>query len=330
MSSFDIVIPNYNYGRYLRACVESVLSQDVSDLRVLIIDNASTDESSQIAKTLANADSRVEIRLRDRNLGPHASFNEGIDWARSDYFLILCSDDMLMPGALRRAGEVLDSDPAIVFCHGRDLPVTSDDFVLPDGIAAERAEWRRISGRDLIASFCRLGVFQLSGATLIVRTSSQKAAGYYREELPHSDDYDLWLRLALLGDVAALENTQAIDRQHPMRRSGPLQQYQLAHIVHTEAAANCFFTHEGAAMQDSARLHRKAQHAFTSRAYWSAISTWSRGDQGAADLMRFALGRRPLSGVIPPFTYLLGRPDRRARIRSGVDALFRRIARPGN
>src|SRR5690348_7689033 len=101
--SIDVAIPNYNYGRYLRECIDSALMQDVENLRVLVIDNASTDESRDIAREIARADPRVEIRLREQNLGPHASFNEAIDWAASDYFTILCSDDCLAPGALRSA-----------------------------------------------------------------------------------------------------------------------------------------------------------------------------------------------------------------------------------
>src|SRR5262245_5768644 len=103
MVSVDVAIPNYNYGRYLRGCVESVLSQDIEALRVLIIDNASTDNSAEIARELARSDPRVEIRIREKNLGPHASFNEAVDWAAGDYFLILCSDDAVTPGSLRRA-----------------------------------------------------------------------------------------------------------------------------------------------------------------------------------------------------------------------------------
>ena len=70
MKSVDVVIPNYNYGRYLRACVDSVLSQDVEKLRVLIIDNASTDDSPEVARELAAMDPRVELRLRETNLRP--------------------------------------------------------------------------------------------------------------------------------------------------------------------------------------------------------------------------------------------------------------------
>ena len=97
MSSIDIVIPNYNYGRFLEGCVESVLGQNIPDMRILIIDNASTDDSVAIARSLATTNPRIETCLRPKNLGGQASFNEGIDWARADYFAIICADDVLSP-----------------------------------------------------------------------------------------------------------------------------------------------------------------------------------------------------------------------------------------
>jgi glycosyltransferase involved in cell wall biosynthesis len=75
------------------------LTQGIDDLRVLIVDNASADDSVEVARGLAEQDSRIEIVARKTNLGPHASWNDGIDWARSDYLLILCADDLLAPGA---------------------------------------------------------------------------------------------------------------------------------------------------------------------------------------------------------------------------------------
>ena len=99
MSSVDIAIPCYQYGRYLRDCVASVLSQDIDDLRILIIDNASTDNSVAIARQLAAEDARVSLLARSQNLGPHASFNAGVDWAAARYFMVLCADDLLAPAA---------------------------------------------------------------------------------------------------------------------------------------------------------------------------------------------------------------------------------------
>src|SRR5271154_1711677 len=103
MPSVDVLVPNYQYGRFLRQSVSSILDQGIDDLRILIIDNASTDDSVQIARELAASDARIELRARPVNLGMHASLNEGVDWAAADYFTVVCSDDLLPPGALRRA-----------------------------------------------------------------------------------------------------------------------------------------------------------------------------------------------------------------------------------
>lgn len=56
MASVDVIIPNYEYGRFLRDCVTSVLRQNIEALRVLIIDNASTDDSVEVARALARED----------------------------------------------------------------------------------------------------------------------------------------------------------------------------------------------------------------------------------------------------------------------------------
>jgi succinate dehydrogenase / fumarate reductase cytochrome b subunit len=101
-------------------------ARDLDDLRVLIMDNASTDDSATIARELAATDSRVELHLRTRNLGPHASFNEGIDWASADYFLILCADDLLAPGALARAVDVMELHREVNLVFGRTAFVAAD------------------------------------------------------------------------------------------------------------------------------------------------------------------------------------------------------------
>ena len=94
------MIPCYNYGRYLNDCVESVLSQLGVEVRVLIIDDASTDSTPQIASAFAARDQRVEFHRHDRNLGHIATYNEGLSLADSTYSVLLDADDMLTPGCL--------------------------------------------------------------------------------------------------------------------------------------------------------------------------------------------------------------------------------------
>ena len=105
MAKVDIIVPCYNYGRFLERCVRSVLDQSVRDLRVLIIDDASSDEFMSVAKKLAENDPRVSIIAHPQNRGHIATYNEGLlDWATSDYSLLLSADDVLTPGATGSSG----------------------------------------------------------------------------------------------------------------------------------------------------------------------------------------------------------------------------------
>ena len=327
MRSVDVVIPNYNYARYLSACAQSVLSQDIDRLRLLIVDNASTDDSVRVAKEIAASDPRVELRLREKNLGPHSSFNEGIDWAESDYFLLLFADDFLVPGALARAISIMEKDPGIAFTYGRDVAIRGD-VEIPD-IDAQAADvpFKLHESRAFIKRFCRLGVFQIPGPSIIIRTSVQKRAGHYRTELPHSDDYELWLRLALHGSVAELDCIQAGIRVHDENRSSEIWARQIRHIENTADAAESFFAHEGGAMPGAKALHRLARQGLAERAYWSAISHLLRGDPGAGELWRLAVRWRPITAVLPPVGYLLQRPDTLAKL-DRVRALWSRSTTP--
>ncbi|SES42074.1 glycosyltransferase family 2 protein [Rhizobium sp. NFR03] len=314
MSSIDVVVPNYNYGRYLRSCVESVLDQEDVTVRVLIIDNASTDDSADIARALASEDDRVQIILRPRNIGPHASFNEGIDWAEADCFLMLCADDVLVPRALRRALTVMEMNPSISFCHGRDLAIRDRMPVPRIARQPDMPPHRLISGRAFIKRFCRMGVFRISSPTVIVRTSAQKQAGHYREALPHTDDYEMWLRLAMYGPVAELDCIQAGIRSHDANRSKEIAADQMQHIVHTAAAVESFFAHEGSGLRGSRSMRRLALQGIANRAYWCGIANLLQRNRKARDFFRLAFRISPISVVLPPIDYLLSRPDRWGRL----------------
>ncbi|MEO9339267.1 glycosyltransferase family A protein [Mesorhizobium sp. SB112] len=306
MTSIDVVIPNYNYGHYLRGCVESVLSQDVDALRLLIIDNASNDDSAELARELAKADPRIETLLRPKNMGPHASFNDGVDWAKSDYFLILCSDDLLTKGALSHAMGIMENDPQVSLVYGKAVFSTDQDIAKASGSQPTRNAWRRMAGHALIERFCKTGRNHISGPTAIVRTAAQKRAGRYRPSLPHTDDLEMWMRIALLGDVVETERQQAIARVHGGNQSATVANIHRWNLEF-KAAFESFFENEGRAMSDAKELLETARRNLGERAYWSALAHMARREAGAAKLMAFALKSRPSMAILPPFGYLARR-----------------------
>jgi glycosyltransferase involved in cell wall biosynthesis len=314
----DVVVPCYQYGRFLRDCVRSVLTQGMRELRVLIIDNASTDDSVEVAQQLVAEDPRVELVARPRNLGPHASFNEGIDWAKATYFMVLCADDLLAPDALARVVPVMERHPGVGFAYGRAASLLPQEPMPVLDASLWDAPWHILAGQDLIERFCADGVNHVPGpSTVVVRTAVQKLAGYYRTELPHTDDFEMWLRLARLGPAARTAADVAILRFHGSARSAAARRVQSAPYHqppampwHDEAAFESFFAHEGAALPEASRLHRLARRNLGERAYWAAVAHLCRGQLGPSwDLLKFALSRRPIAAIVPPVPYLFRRHD---------------------
>jgi glycosyltransferase involved in cell wall biosynthesis len=95
----SIIIPNYNYGRFLGQAIESALSQDYANLEVLVIDNASTDESRTVIERYVGSP-RFSAHFNDTNIGRNKNCNRGLELARGEYITLLSSDDYYVPGAI--------------------------------------------------------------------------------------------------------------------------------------------------------------------------------------------------------------------------------------
>ncbi|MFB6420735.1 MULTISPECIES: glycosyltransferase family 2 protein [Bradyrhizobium] len=218
MSSVDAIIPCYQYGHFLKECAESILKQCGSELRLLIIDDASTDNTAQVAQELASSDPRVEFRRHATNHGHIATFNEGIDWAAADYMILLSADDYLMPGAIERSVRLMDDNPSLGLTFGGAVALHEGrkEAVAPP---AELGPGTKIlSGRD----FIRIGGARniVLSPSVVVRTSLQKKIGGYLPDLTHSGDMEMWLRFAAHGPVGYIDAIQAVYRRHSTNMSG--------------------------------------------------------------------------------------------------------------
>ena len=312
MASIDILVPSYNYARYLDECLDSIRSYGAPEMRVLVIDNASTDGSVEIARRHAREDPRIEVRARSSNRGSTASFNEGIDWARSDYFAVLCADDLFTPGALARAIEIMERHPNVNLVYGPTRFVMRGDNPTADP-EMPTEDYQVIAGGDFLEEFCRTGRNPVAGPAVVVRTSAQKRAGHYRAELTHTDDVELWMRFAAIGDVARVDATQVISRIHGENKSSAVRDVHMWN-VEMERAFNVFFAGPGASLAQAKRLKGLAVNSLAARAYWCAVSHLVRREPGVSDLIRFALSRRPSFAVVPPLGSLLARGDAMDRI----------------
>lgn len=300
----DIAVPCYNYGRFLPDCVASVLDQGIEDVRLIIIDNASSDDSLHIARGLAARDSRIAVSSHGSNLGPHASFNEGVDWAAAEYFMILCADDLLTPGSLPGMVGILDRYPAAAFAYGQDIEWHFQASRPENKRPPSEAGWCVRDGHAFIQERCRYPERLVSYGTILVRTAAQKAAGHYRPELPHADDFEMLLRLACLGKVADTQAVVGIRRIHAENRSRQYVEARTGSMVERLDAFESFFRREGRGLLDADRLLRLARSSLSGQAYWRGIKDLVRGRRSAFDLLRLSLRLDPSVAFVPPLEYL--------------------------
>jgi glycosyltransferase involved in cell wall biosynthesis len=273
----------------LERCVGSILSQESVDVRVLIIDDASTDHTPEVGKRIALRDERVEYRRHDNNRGHITTYNEGLlNWAVSKYSLLLSADDMLTPGALARATQVMDRHRDIGMIYGMALIITDDEGpgVVP---RAFLPAYQIIPSVYFLQHCCTQGTNPVPTPTAVVRTALQHQIGGYRPELPHSGDMEMWMRFAAHGPVAVLAAVQAYYRWH----GGNMQQQYIAGPLSDwrERIKACDHVLDvwGARFPETPSWRHLMRRYYGEEAFWLASRAFDRGDKSANEaLLQFA------------------------------------------
>lgn len=229
----SVVIPCYNYGRFLPTAVRSVLDQKDVDVEVIVIDDASPDGSAAVARELA-LDDRVRAIVHPTNRGHIVTANEGLDQATGDYLVLLSADDALTPGSLARATALLDAQPSVGFVYG--FPVTIGDE--PPIVSGHVRNWTIWTGREWITRRCRTGRNCILSPEVVVRTSVQRAIGRYDANLPHTGDFEMWLRAASVSDVGRINGPpQAFYRVHS---ESMMRTVHAGHVIDLEGRLAAF------------------------------------------------------------------------------------------
>lgn len=286
MSSVTVVVPAYNYARYLPSCVAAALRDESVDARVLIVDDCSTDETPQVVEELAH-DPRVSCVRHKANQGHVVTINEGLAAVDTEYTALVSADDLLTPGALGRAVRVLDAHPEAGFVYGRSLRFVSGRELPEARTDGSRA--RVVPGAKWVERVCRSARSPILSPEVVMRTELSHAAGGYDERLPHSGDLAMWLRMASRADVAWLPRAdQAYYRVHEtnMHHSVFDGRRRLDQLI---AAYDVFLEKEAVRLgeREAARLRGTAHRAVARWCVRKAVSTL---DEGAADVDGMTVG----------------------------------------
>lgn len=202
----SVVIPVYNTAQYLERAVDSVLNQTFSDIELLLLDDGSTDGSSEILDRYQALDSRCRV-FHNPNRGVIVTRNEGNSLARADIIILMDSDDICMPERFEKQLGYLAAHPECVAVGSRMLLIDQDDMpimYMGDKLTHEEIDSTNISGEA--ASFYQ--------PTVAVRKAAVDKVGGYRPEYRRAEDFDLFLRLAEVGRLTNLPDVLLKYRQH--------------------------------------------------------------------------------------------------------------------
>lgn len=215
-----VFIPTYNRAQWLEKAIHSVLSQEYEDFRLVVADNASTDETPE---TVAGfADPRISYIRRERNVGLFQNHTACLTDVDTEYALILSDDDLLQADHLARSVAVLDANPRVGMIH------TAFDLIGPSGeLLDAEVDWTHGLGGDAIEAgheFLRqsmAGSCRVCPSTALIRARAIPPEPFLERDFP-AIDFGLWLRLALEWDVAFLAQSLAQYRVHGSSHSASL------------------------------------------------------------------------------------------------------------
>lgn len=180
----SVVIATYNSGDYLRAAIDSVLSQTIADLELLVIDDGSTDDTRALVASIS--DPRLTY-IWQRNAGQTSAKNHGVRKARGEFIGFCDGDDYWYPNKLELQLPLFERDPRVAVVYS--AADTIDEHGNP--IEAEVAEAFRgdITHELFLRNFVPFG-------TSLVRRGCMEEVGGFDESLSMGIDWDLWLRIS--------------------------------------------------------------------------------------------------------------------------------------
>jgi glycosyltransferase involved in cell wall biosynthesis len=203
MPGVSVIIPTFSRPRLLARAVESARAASRAEVEIIVVNDASTDETAEVCRTFAGV---KYVRL-ERNQGVAGARNVGLLAATQEFVAFLDDDDRRLPGSLDLQVAALEANPSAGFCCGPLL--FADAEGKPTG---EVGTPRAAEGERVFWSLLQLDFF-IQPVGVVVRRSAIFAAGLLKPSIEGIDDWDLWVRLAELFPVVTVSEPVGVYRR---------------------------------------------------------------------------------------------------------------------
>lgn len=197
-----VAIPAFNASRYLGETVDAVRNQTFPDWELVVVDNASTDETGAMLDRLLveAADPRIRVFRNPRTVTPPENWNIAISHSRGRYLKLVCADDIPTPDCLERQVAALDSNPSASLASGARVIINSRGVRLFTRNGFGRTGL--YPGRDVIRRCIMAGTNIIGDPVHVMwRRSSMEQVGAFDPAAVYCPDVDYWLRFLGHGDL---------------------------------------------------------------------------------------------------------------------------------
>jgi glycosyltransferase involved in cell wall biosynthesis len=344
----SICIPVYNTASYLPQAIDSALAQTYTDFELLIVDNASTDGTYEIAANSAKKDPRIRVVRNDTNIGSNANFNRTFELARGTWIKSLCGDDWLEPDCIERMMALDQPGPLVMSGTERyilppDMPEATKKLYLDYFRDHALLLSRRFPGRSVISAdeFTDLlaedPTFNCIGApSAMIHKMAYERFGGFNGNLLTLNDWELYARIGLHTGVINVPDAvsnyrihdtsigKAMDAQRPFKKDviSPL-------IIRHDAVYSAAYSRVRAAAKRRGINLRYELFDATRHARHGVVEyTRDRGDVHAAGDWKELVEKYPGVLTVPPTYYpiklwrvgsrLLRQTTARARVAADV------------
>ena len=195
----SVIITTYNRAAMVTEAVKSVLAQEMTDFELIVIDDGSTDETEE---RLSIYGSRLKY-YQQENAGVSSARNRGLESARAPLVAFLDSDDLWLPAKLQVQHKYMMEHPEVHICQTEEIWWRNGRQVNP------KRHHRKPSGDIFRRS---LDLCLVSPSAVMMQRQLFEKVGYFDEELPAAEDYDLWLRISVEYPVPLLPDPVVIKR----------------------------------------------------------------------------------------------------------------------
>lgn len=204
MPRVSVILTSFNHGKFLREAIDSVLNQTFADFELIILDDASTDDSWDLI--CQYADPRIKAHRNEANVGYKYWFSKAMPgMALGDYVAIHHSDDVWEPTKLAKQVACLDANPEIGAVFTNAAAITENSALMTD----EQHFYFSIFNQPNRTRHAWLRHFFSHGNALchpsvLIRRRCYETCGVYRHQLAQLADFDMWIRLCLRYEIHIL------------------------------------------------------------------------------------------------------------------------------